>query len=365
MSNRLRTILTLALLAASVAAPDLRAFAEPSNAAIRSKQAEAAAVQTRLDQMAVELEEQIEEYNAVREERERTLSEIRRTRVELEEAERDLNEANAVLSKRAAGIYRDGPVDAIAILLGTSSFPDFLNRMDLLLRISQRDARTVLAVKEAKARVEATERALETRAAEEAALLQRERAEAARIEAGIAAQSAYLEELNREVKALIEKERQRQRALAEERARRAAEAVRRSGLTFDPGSLTSGRPEVVTAALRFLGVPYVWGGTSPSGFDCSGLTYYCYREIGVSIPRTSRTQFRSGQHIPPNRRDLLVAGDLVFFGRDGNPERVHHVGIYVKDDLFIHAPATGDVVKVDSLADRIAAKGDYVGASRF
>lgn len=369
MSYRLRTRLIqstlVAVLAVGVAFGPARASAAPTSATIWAKQSEAAAAETHLEEMGVDLEEQIEEYNAVKAARERTLEEIRRTRVELEVAERRLSEARGILSRRAAGIYRSGPVDAISVLLGTSSFPDFLNRMDLLMRVSRKDAESVLAVKEAKAAVEAAERALETRATEEAALLRRERAEAARIEKAIAEQEEYVAGLNAEVKRLMDEERKRQEALAAERARQAAEAARRAGLTFDPGSLTAGRPEVVTVALRYLGVPYVWGGTSPSGFDCSGLTFYCYREIGISIPRTSRTQFRSGQHIPADRQDLLVAGDLVFFGRGGDPERVHHVGIYVKDGLFIHAPATGDVVKVDSLTDRIARRGDYVGASRF
>ena len=151
-------------------------------------------------------------------------------------------------------------------------------------------------------------------------------------------------------------------ALAAERARQAAlAAASRSGsgsdrAAADPSSLGSGHPEVVAIALGFIGVPYVWGGSSPSGFDCSGLTQYCYRQVGISLPRTSQSQYNAGQHIARDRLDLLRPGDLVFFGRP----RIHHVGMYIGSGNFVHAPSTGDVVKISSLA----ARSDYVGATR-
>jgi cell wall-associated NlpC family hydrolase len=117
--------------------------------------------------------------------------------------------------------------------------------------------------------------------------------------------------------------------------------------------------------MKYIGVPYVWGGTTPKGFDCSGLTQYVYREIGISIPRTSRSQFRAGDHIAPGNLDQLVPGDLVFFGYGGDPGRIHHVGIYVGDGDFIHAPARGQTVTISSLTSRISRRNDYVGASRF
>jgi len=120
----------------------------------------------------------------------------------------------------------------------------------------------------------------------------------------------------------------------------------------------------VTVAKHYLGVPYVWGGTSPSGFDCSGLVQYSYAKIGITLPRTSREQFHVGTFIPRDRLDLLEPGDLVFFGYNGDAGQIHHVGMYVGSNDFIEAPASGEVVRISSLVARIEARGDYVGAAR-
>lgn len=104
---------------------------------------------------------------------------------------------------------------------------------------------------------------------------------------------------------------------------------------------------VLSKAMTLLGTPYRWGGTSPDGgFDCSGLVGYVFRTaLGVELPRVSRDMYNSGQAVAD--RAALTPGDLVFFGLRG---RVNHVGIYVGEGRFLHAPSTGKDVRVDSLA---------------
>lgn len=112
---------------------------------------------------------------------------------------------------------------------------------------------------------------------------------------------------------------------------------------------------VVAYASNFLGTKYVWGGTSPSpGFDCSGFTQYVYRHFGIELPRVSYDQVNVGTSVA---RDQLQPGDLVFFKKGGQP--VHHVGIYVGNNCYMHAPQTGDVVKISPLT-----RSDYYGARR-
>jgi cell wall-associated NlpC family hydrolase len=116
---------------------------------------------------------------------------------------------------------------------------------------------------------------------------------------------------------------------------------------------SGGHPEAATIALRYLGVPYQWGGATPAGFDCSGLVMYVYAQLGISLPHFAAAQYGLGS---PVSRDQLQPGDLVFF------ENLNHVGIYIGGGQVVHAPTTGDVVKISNLSDWGAS---YVGARRI
>jgi cell wall-associated NlpC family hydrolase len=116
----------------------------------------------------------------------------------------------------------------------------------------------------------------------------------------------------------------------------------RGDSSASPGRVQS----VLSRALALLGTPYRWGGTSPEGgFDCSGLVGYVFRNaLGIELPRVSREMAKTGELVASKAQ--LVKGDLVFFGKSGT---VDHVGIYVGDGKFVHAPRTGRDVTVSTL----------------
>ena len=166
------------------------------------------------------------------------------------------------------------------------------------------------------------------------------------------------------------------KAVAARKAAEAAEAARRAenarlaamgyssketstkSVSASATTSVAGRGQaLVNSAKNFLGVPYVWGGTTPRGFDCSGLVQYVCRQNGISVPRVAASQRNVGTYVS---RANLQPGDLVFFGNGG---RITHVGIYVGNGNMIHAPQTGDVVKISSINSsyRVAR---YAGAVR-
>ena len=119
--------------------------------------------------------------------------------------------------------------------------------------------------------------------------------------------------------------------------------------------ISSARSTLLNHGIKFIGTPYVWGGTSPKGFDCSGLVHYLYQKQGVSIPRNSREQF-SRLPVASNPQP----GDLVFFRRNGT---INHVGLYLGGGKMLHAPQTGAKVRIEDMG-RPNWKRRYAGARR-
>ncbi len=128
-----------------------------------------------------------------------------------------------------------------------------------------------------------------------------------------------------------------------------------------PALPASIRNDLVRTARSFIGIPYQWGSSHPGdGLDCSGLVLAVYRLNGLSVPRTSREQFSEGT---PVRKNRLAKGDLVFFAT-GRTRRISHVGIYIGNNRFIHAPGTGKAICAESLSSEYF-RGRFMGACTY
>ncbi len=130
---------------------------------------------------------------------------------------------------------------------------------------------------------------------------------------------------------------------------------------YRSNNANSNKYTVVKTAKKMLGIKYRYGGSSPKqGFDCSGLVQYSYKAAGIKIPRTTRQQYKA---VRPISRRYLKAGDLVFY-KTSVSRAVSHVGIYLGNNQFIHAPSSGKRVKISSMLEKYWRKR-FTGAGRF
>jgi cell wall-associated NlpC family hydrolase len=256
----------------------------------------------------------------------------------------------------------------LAVLLGATSIDDLVNRIETVQSVSQQDVAVMDEVIGFKHAVTKHRRALVQAHKSQIRLVRQRAAAQADISSRLQREHRLLASIKGEIQQMIAAQQARQLALAraaqaryETLAEQQALALQQTavGASASAGDATVAPPSqyggVVGIAMRYLGTQYVWGGASPGGFDCSGLVAYVYSQVGVSLPHYTGAQWNVG--LPVSRSDLQP-GDLVFF--DG----LGHVGIYIGGGQFIHAPHTGDVVKISSLGESWYAQ-TYVGARRI
>ena len=345
------------------------ASADPT---IGEKQAEAQSVLDQIREIDSQLSHAIEAFNLANVRLAKVEADLKANQRHLVLARSSLKGAQRHLSERLVSLYvNDGEESAMEVLLGAESLDDLLNRLDAVERVSAQDARVLKEVKAFKAEVQKRKAKLKqariVQKREVAARAERRSA----IEAQLSERESMLASIRDQIAELQAAEARRQERLqAEARARVAAMSQQRQAQSLDTTSATTPSASteeaigpappaqyggVVGVAMQFLGVPYVWGGASPSGFDCSGLIMYAYAQVGVSLPHHAASQYGMGS---PVSRDQLAPGDLVFFNGLG------HAGIYIGGGQFIHAPHSGDVVKISNLSDSWYAS-TWVGARRI
>jgi cell wall-associated NlpC family hydrolase len=337
---------------------------------VASKQAEAQSVMAQITQLDGSLERAVEAYNLANVKLAHIRHDLSENTTALVTAKKSLKQAQNQLSARLVDIYTSGDNQAgLAVLLGASSLDDALGRMDAESRVSDQDTLVLGQVAKFRREVQHRQRFLQHAHAEQVQVVAQRNAARASVESQLGQRKQLLSSIQGEIAHLQAQEAARQAELKRELEQRLATqqvATRQAALvpTVSVSPPTSSAPPsvapppthggVVGIAMQYLGTPYVWGGASPGGFDCSGFVMYVYAQVGVSLPHSSYAQYGMGS--PVSRSDLQP-GDLVFF--DG----LGHVGIYVGGGSFIHAPHTGDVVKISSLSGWYAST--YVGARRL
>jgi len=309
---------------------------------VSDKKARLKQVQAKLQTVYQQVDMAVEKYNQATSQLHSVQGQIKQNEHLLKVAEYNLGVANSQLQSRAQSIYKTRDVGIVDILFAANSFDDLVTQLNLMERLGNSDVDTVRSI--AAYRSDIKDRRVKLAADKKSAAKLVEAAVSHKNE--VVGLERQLEGMTAGIKADIQRL-QAQQAAAAQAAAQAAQAAAAStsgggGVVVDPGG--SGNSAVVAIAQRYLGVPYVYGGASPSGFDCSGLVMYCYAQVGVYLAHGATDQQRASTPVPLS---ALQAGDLVFFG---SASYSYHVGIYVGGGSMIHAPHTGSVVGYGSIS---------------
>ncbi len=350
---------------------------------IAEKRAEVARITAELQAIDHRVEDAAEEHNGARYRLSQARGRVTENRRAITRTTRDLRERREVLADRIRGIYTTQEPSLAQVLVTSGSLSAALDQVQLLERIGENDADLVGGLRQNRERLAG----LRLRLVADRAAAGKEVAAAERqvkiVEGLLASRREVLDGAQGDLAQLLaaqEAQKRREAAAAAELARQrqaAAAAAPASSPSTNPPAATptpatpaapaaeptpappasaplpsgSGNAAAASVAMRYLGVPYRWGGASPSGFDCSGLASYAYAQIGKSVPHYTVAIWNAFPKVPSGQ---LQVGDLVFYRGLG------HMGIYIGGGQYVHAPQTGDVVKVSGLNDR----SDYVGAVR-
>ncbi|MBE0475567.1 MAG: C40 family peptidase [Coriobacteriia bacterium] len=334
---------------------DPSALPVPEDEQTREFREELARRQARLDEFMAQLDELDRELALAAEAYNEAVDRLRATEKRLELSEEDLEKAkqafdiqNELLEARAKTIYRGGGTGfaAIEVLLASKSVGDFFARLRFLNQIGVKDAEVAAMLQAQKDQIEAYTRDLKDAETLAQALEFDLKARQLEIMMRIQERQEMLAGAQADLLELLDAEAARRQLADIALLQQILASAEKMGVDVSPGS-------PVETALAYHGVPYLWGGETPAGFDCSGLILYVFRQHGVTLPHYSGSQFALGTPVLPTD---LHANDVVFFG---NP--IHHVGLYIGGGYFLHAPRTGDFVKVSRLAERL----DYAGARRY
>jgi len=327
-----------------------------SGATIAQKKAQARQIAQQVSALNTKMEVAVEAYDAATQRLTDVQGRIHENEHELIVARYNLLVARQLLSQRVVSMYKQDKADVLDVLLSTHTFDDLVTEVDAMRQVGQSDSETVSTIATLKKQIGQHRVALLAEGKQAAALVAQRAATKQQVEADLQTQQSMLRGVQKQIAQM------QAAAAAAQAAQAAAQAAPQQIQSGGGGGSAGGgttsaagaHGSVVAIAQSFLGVPYVWGGASPAGFDCSGLAMYCYAQVGISLPHSAAMQYASITHVAHGSEQ---PGDLVFFGPSAGG--IHHVGIYVGGGSMIDAPYTGVDVRYDS-----AFSGDYFASGR-
>jgi peptidoglycan DL-endopeptidase CwlO len=360
---------------ASLAATVAWAHSTPQ---IRAQQAHEKAVLAQVAQIGQHLQAVEDQAWNAKQRLQRVKQSLRENEYKLHVAKGNLHAAQQRVMERLYSLYVNGSPSTIDVIAGAKSVSQMIDRAESAKVLSDQDAALGRQALSFEHSVQQRERELQRLKSKREEALAEKEAKQREVASELAQQKRLLASIHTTIQHLQQQEAARERAaraaaLARLRAQQlaaqqaaaqqaaaqaAAQSSSSTGVVSPPVSIPVGdpgvgHPEAAQIALHYLGVPYVWGGSTPSGFDCSGLVMYVYAQLGISLPHYTVAQW--GATLPISTSELQP-GDLVFFDHLG------HVGIYIGGGQFVHAPHTGTVVQVASLSGYYSANLD--GARR-
>jgi len=364
MKNKLKVFILVLAVFAAISRPVLAAPADEQVQtqrqqlqADKNELKEAQDKRFEIEQKIENLDNQIEEVMDQIQENKNQISKIQNdikiTEQELKQSEEDLKKEQDLFNKRMRAMYINGVDGYIDIILGSTGFNDFLSRIETVKSIIELDKKITTNIKVKQQDLNDKKVKLTSQNNQLIEINDENTKKMDNLEVSKDEQSELIKEAERQERLLAYAVNESQAKLNE--TLRQIQAIRSSTPKYTPsrGAVSVSSNAVVAYASNFLGTPYKWGGTTPSGFDCSGFTQYVYKHFGISLGRATYNQINDGYAVS---RDELKPGDLVFYGTGGSPS---HMGIYVGNGMYIHSPRTGDVVKI-SPYDR----SDYITARR-
>jgi len=353
-----RLLFTVIAVSGVVLAP-LPATAAPSEATTSAEAAELVAAKGH------ELEVVTEQYNDAREQLKTAQAQAEQAGAQVAGAQAQVGEARDKVREVARTAFTGERLSTLQAMLSSESADELLDRVGTLDTIADHNNDVLAAAQQATEEADAAKAAAEKTAADAQALVDQVAGQKADLDSQIADYQAQYDRLSAEEKAAAlaaaaAAHQDERSAPVASRDERTASDSSGSSSSSSAGSSSAGAPAAaapvvagsgaaataVSTAMAQIGKPYVWAAAGPNSFDCSGLVQYAYAAAGISLPHSSRSQATSGQAVS---RSQLQPGDVIAFYSP-----VSHVGIYIGNGQMVHAPTSGDVVKVVSI--------DYMGS---